>query len=70
MTLRAKMFWLDYTHTHAHTHESVSKRFPDWPPGARTANGTALCQLGAVASSFVSQSSEFCRHSPLCCFSM
>jgi hypothetical protein len=19
------------------------QRFPDWPPGARTANGTALC---------------------------
>jgi len=34
------------------------QNFPDWPPGARNANGTAL-----------SQSSEFCRHNPLCCFS-
>jgi hypothetical protein len=23
--------------------ERVSQKFPDWPPGARTANGTALC---------------------------
>jgi hypothetical protein len=22
----------------------VTKRFLDWPPGARTANGTAICQ--------------------------
>jgi len=24
-------------------HASVYPKFPDWPPGARTANGTALC---------------------------
>jgi hypothetical protein len=42
------------------------QKFPDWPPGARTANGTALCQLYRY---FVSQSSEFFRHNPLCCFS-
>jgi hypothetical protein len=24
-------------------HESVTKKFPDWPPGTRTANGTVLC---------------------------
>jgi len=22
--------------------EDISKKFPDWPPGARTTNGTAL----------------------------
>jgi hypothetical protein len=22
---------------------STIQKFPDWPPGARTANGTALC---------------------------
>jgi hypothetical protein len=27
------------------------QKFPDWPPGARTANGTAL-PLGAVVSLF------------------
>jgi hypothetical protein len=21
------------------------QKFPDWPPGARTANGTALCHI-------------------------
>jgi hypothetical protein len=25
-----------------HVHESIQK-FPDWLPGARTANGTTLC---------------------------
>jgi hypothetical protein len=38
------------------------QKYPDWPPAAITANGTALCQ-------YVSQSSEFFRHNPLCCFS-
>jgi uncharacterized phage protein gp47/JayE len=23
--------------------EGFIQKFPDWPPGARTANGTALC---------------------------
>jgi hypothetical protein len=39
-------------------------------PGARTANGTALCHYVQLYRYFVSQSSEFCRHKPLCCFSM
>jgi hypothetical protein len=38
-------------------------------PGARTANGTALCYEVQLYRYFVSQSSEFCRHNPLCCFS-
>jgi len=25
------------------THTRVCPKFRDWPPGARTANGTALC---------------------------
>jgi len=29
----------------------VIQKFPDWPPGARIANGTAL-SLGAVISLF------------------
>jgi hypothetical protein len=44
------------------------QKFPNWPPGARTANGTALCHY-KLYRYFVSQSSEFCHHNPLCCFS-
>jgi len=33
---------LRFTHTHTHTQGCIQK-FPDWPPGARTVNGTALC---------------------------
>jgi hypothetical protein len=47
-------------------YEGVSK---DWLPGARTANGTALCHLVQLYRYFVSQCSEFCHHNPLCCFS-
>jgi len=45
------------------------QKFPDWPPGASTENGTALCQYVQLYRYFMSQSSEFCRHKPLCCFS-
>jgi hypothetical protein len=45
------------------------QKFPDWPPGARTANGTALCHYVQLYRYFVNQSSEFCRHNPLRCFS-
>jgi hypothetical protein len=45
------------------------QKFPDWPPGARTANGIALCHYVQLYRYFVSQSSEFGRHNPLCCFS-
>jgi len=45
------------------------QKFPDWPPGARTANSTALCNWVQLYSYFVSQSSEFFRHNPLYCFS-
>jgi hypothetical protein len=48
---------------------SVYPKFPDWPPGARAANGTALCHYTQLYRYFVSLSSEFCRHKPLCCFS-
>jgi hypothetical protein len=44
------------------------QKFPDWPSGARTANGTVLCHYVQFYSYFVSQSSEFCRHNTLCCF--
>jgi hypothetical protein len=45
------------------------QKFPVWPPGARTANGMALCHWVQLYRYFVSQSSEFCCHNPLCCFS-
>jgi hypothetical protein len=45
------------------------QKFPDWPPGARTANGTALCYYVQFYCCFVSQSREFCHHNPLCYFS-
>jgi hypothetical protein len=45
------------------------QNFPDWPPGARTANGTALCRYVNLYRYFVSHSSEFCRHNSLYCFS-
>jgi hypothetical protein len=41
----------------------------EWPPGASTENGTALCHKVQLYRYFVSQCSEFCRHNPLCCFS-
>jgi hypothetical protein len=41
------------------------QKFPGWPPGARTANGIALCHWVQLYRYFVTQSSEFCRHSPL-----
>jgi hypothetical protein len=46
------------------------QKFPDWPPRARTTNGTALCHYVQLYPYFVSQSSEFCRHNPLYCFSV
>jgi hypothetical protein len=45
------------------------QKFPDWPPGARTANCMALCHYGQFYRYFVSLFSEFCLHNPLCCFS-
>jgi hypothetical protein len=38
------------------------QKFPDWPPGARIANDTALCHCVQFYRYFVSQSSEFCHH--------
>jgi hypothetical protein len=55
-----------------HTKLSVRGRiqkFPDWPPGTRIANGKDLCHQVQLCRYFVSQSSEFCRHNPLFCFS-
>jgi hypothetical protein len=45
------------------------QKFPDLPPGARTANGTTLCYYVQLYRHFVSQSSEFCRHNTICFFS-
>jgi len=44
------------------------QKFPDWPRGSRTANGTTFCHWMQLFRYFVSQSSEFCRHNHLCCF--
>jgi hypothetical protein len=46
-----------------------NQKFPDLPPGARTANDTALCHYVQLYRHFVSQSSEFWRHNLLCCSS-
>jgi hypothetical protein len=51
------------------TCKRVCPKFPDWPPGARTANGIALCQWVKLYRYFVGQNSGVCRHNPLCCFS-
>jgi hypothetical protein len=59
---------MELVNAEEHTGTFVQK-FPDWPPGARTANGTALCHKVQLYRYFVNQSSEFCRHNPLCCFS-
>jgi hypothetical protein len=45
------------------------QKFPGWPHGARTAHGRVLCHKMQLYLYFVSQSSEFCCHDPLCCFS-
>jgi hypothetical protein len=44
------------------------QKFPDRPPGARTANGMTLCHYVQLYRYFVSQFSEFCHHNPLRCF--
>jgi hypothetical protein len=41
------------------------QKFPDWLPGARTANGTALCHYMQLYHYFVTQSNEFCHNNPL-----
>jgi len=43
------------------------QKFPDWPPGKRTANDTAICHR---CSCIVILWVIFCHHNPLCCFSM
>jgi hypothetical protein len=53
--------------THCTIRECIQK-FPDWPFEWRTANVTALYDYVQLYRYFVSQSSEFCRHIPLCCF--
>jgi hypothetical protein len=45
------------------------QKFPDWPPRAKTANGTVPFHQVQLYRYFVSQCGEFCRHNPLCCFS-
>jgi hypothetical protein len=49
-------------------YESVSKSFRTGRL-ERELQMVQLSPLGAVVPLFVSQSSEFCRHNPLCCFS-
>jgi len=41
------------------------QKFPDWPPGARTVDGIALCHEMQLYRYFMRQSCEFCRHNPL-----
>jgi hypothetical protein len=56
--------------TYVLTVRECDQKFPDWRPGARTANGIVLWHYVQLYRYFVSQSSEFCRHNPLCCFSV
>jgi hypothetical protein len=39
----------------AHSVLSCIQKFPDWPPGARTVNGTALCHWVQLYRYFVTQ---------------
>jgi hypothetical protein len=48
-----------------HHIQGCIQKFPDWLPGARTTNGTALCHYVQLYHYFVNQSSEFCCHNPL-----
>jgi hypothetical protein len=45
------------------------QKFPDWHAWSENCKWYSSVPLGAVVSLFVSQSSEFCRHNHLCCFS-
>jgi hypothetical protein len=56
-------------HLHVNIQGRIQK-FLDWPPRARTANGTALCHWMQLYCYSVNQSSEFCCHNPMCCFSV
>jgi hypothetical protein len=40
---RSMCFWIGYDVNFVHCLRVYIQKFPDWPPGARTANGTALC---------------------------
>jgi hypothetical protein len=51
-----------------HTVRGCIQKFPNWPPGARTASGAALCHYIQLYRYFVSRCSKFCRHNPLSCF--
>jgi hypothetical protein len=61
--------WRQWTVKQSTKIRECNQKFPDWPPGARTANGTALCYWVQLYRHFVSQSSEFCSHNLSCCFS-
>jgi hypothetical protein len=45
------------------------QKFPNRPPGDRTANGTALCHLVQLYRYSLSQCSESSHHNRLCCLS-
>jgi hypothetical protein len=71
--LRLVLFSLNFPHppslnfiSHSYVlYESVSKSFRT----GRLERELQMVQLSAMYRYFVSQSSEFCRHNPLCCFS-
>jgi len=64
-------FKTDSVQTICTWHKIYIYHFPytRWPPGARTANGIGLCHWVQLYHYFMCQSSEFCRHNPLSCFS-
>jgi len=53
--------------TRPDTVQGCIQKFPDWPPGTRTV--TALCHWIQLYRYLVSESSKFCHHNPLCCYS-
>jgi hypothetical protein len=50
-------------------HTRVYPKVSGLPAWSENCKWYCSLPLGAVVSLFVSQSSEFCRHNPLCCFS-
>jgi hypothetical protein len=57
-------------HEEFHNTQQYIQKFLDWLPGVRTANGIALCHYVQLYCYSLRQSSEFCCHNHLYCFSM
>jgi hypothetical protein len=67
-TVEVRVLNFDETDTLKHTRR-CNQKFPNWLSGAKPTNDASLCHYVQLYRYFVSQSSEFCRHNPLRCFS-